>query len=476
MGVFWSDNNPMMMAGAGLPFDLEPSAPAKDLDTFKKSLGLWQTEGVQGVDYFIRVGDVFWNPEIRAYFEAQQNLIHLFGKYHVPAAEVGVLISDRDQALTGYPWGQDLNANLRSSYFLTSPSKQLVDDVARDGLTETDFATPDGNASKYRVIVDSNTSIMDEATVKNLESWVRAGGTFITWMETGRHTPEKFDSWPIAALTGYRVKGMTAYKPNGDPAKTHRVVLAPGQTVLKPDDWAEFGVGEAGLKAQAKTTPQGNGLSLEKVAPEAQDVMLWDDGSTALGVRPLGKGFVVNLGVKFVGAKVYQGNADLTNNLLLALLDWQKVARVPASAANVRLRHYVSNNGLYDVWALWNESKTPVKTDLKFQNGFRPPSIVEVVNNKTMPHNRRRWRRGSARFAVRRQRHARVSIAARGHRKRRRRLVWLAARLVAGHHARTRQGVASSADEVRARFERELALQTARCQCRWSADGGARLR
>ena len=48
------------------------------------------------------------------------------------------------------------------------------------------------------------------------------------------------------------------------------------------------------------------------------------------------------------------------------------------SEKNMLMRHFVSNNGLYDVWALWNAKDAPVTTDLIFRNGLRPTTAIDV--------------------------------------------------------------------------------------------------
>ena len=59
----------------------------------------------------------------------------------------------------------------------------------------------------------------------------------------------------------------------------------------------------------------GNGLSLKKDLPECQDLLLWADGSVAAGIRRLGKGAVIHLGVKFAHDRG-AGNADSTRPLM----------------------------------------------------------------------------------------------------------------------------------------------------------------
>lgn len=386
MGAFYADYNPLVMQGSGLPFSIEPGGPPDDLPNYKKMMGLYYSEGVQSVDYFIHIGNVLWNDDIRREFEATQPLVHLIGKYHAPRAEVAVLYSTQGSALTGFPWGNDPNVNLPGGYWPWNVAACLRDRYARDGLTEGDFAR--GNAAKYRVIIDSNTSIMDEALVGEIEKYVRGGGTFVAFVQSGRHTPEQKDSWPISRLTGYKVARINRYNADGSVPQEewHKLKLAPGQDVYRADN--------------AKLEVPANGLSLQKAAQGCQDLLLWEDGTVAVGMRPLGKGAIVAVGAKFHAHKVFDRIETGGNNaerqamtaLFEPLLQWRKVAPTlamlsanGAPAGPIILRHWVSNNGLYDVWTLWNQDgKQAVTTGLVF-NGINPASCIEVVSGQRVP-------------------------------------------------------------------------------------------
>ena len=77
----------MEMASSGLPTDLEPGSGAVDVPDFKRFMGRWSTEGIQGVDYFQHIGDIEWREAIRAYFLKTLNLWHLIGQVpHAPGA------------------------------------------------------------------------------------------------------------------------------------------------------------------------------------------------------------------------------------------------------------------------------------------------------------------------------------------------------------------------------------------------------
>ena len=356
MAAFWADSNPALMRGADLPYSLEPGAPAKDVAEWRRFWGLWQTEGVQSVDYFIHLGDILWNPEIKADYEAHRRQITLMGQSHYAKAEVACLYSDRVAQLTGFPWGSAPNANLGSGYWQWNPAAVLRGHYPYDGLSQGSFAS--GDADAYRVIIDANTSIMDESQVAEIERWIRAGGTLITLAQTGRHTPEKPDSWPIARLTGYRVTHIDRLGADGRIEESGRLAPAPGQEIATAA-WE-------GIAA--------NGLHLERTAADAHDLLLWHDGGVAAGMRPLGKGLIVQLGAKFTGARIFDrvepgGDSpevrhlrDLFTALLVARGIAPEAGRVIGDAEQVWLRPAVTNNGLYDTWTLFNWSSSQKQT------------------------------------------------------------------------------------------------------------------
>ena len=350
MQAFFADILPATMRGVGLAFSLESAGPARNLPDFKRTFGLWQTEGIQGADYFIHVGDILWNPEIKKHFEGTLPLIKLIGKYHAPKAEIAMLHSALGVAQADYPWGKDWNTNLRTGYWAWNVRGHLMGLYESDMLTESSFAS--GDAARYRVIIDSNSSIMDEAIVSQIERYVRAGGIFITLAQTGRHTSAKKDAWPISRLTGYEVTKIDRMNPEGTPAETRMLVPAAGQQVFS-GDW----------------NVPANGLSLKKVSPDAKDLMMWADGSTAVGVRPLGKGFIYEVGSKFTGMGISDRLEGPPNRetaaliqLFSQLLQACDVAKIEARLApnnyKLVLRHYLSNNGIYDVWVIWNRDKS----------------------------------------------------------------------------------------------------------------------
>ena len=380
MGVCYADNLPALMRGANLPFSIENGEPPVDLSEFKRNLGLWQTEGVNAVDYFIHIGSIVWKPEIKAEYEAQRKQLSLLGQSHFAKAEVACFYSDRIAELTGYPWGSAVNQNLGSGYFHWNAASLLRGYFPYDALSQSSFKS--GDADHYRVIIDTNTSIMDEALVGDIEKWVSAGGTFVTLAQTGRHTPEKPDTWPMSRLTGYKVTRIDRLKPDGGVDETGTLQPATGQQVYDAS-WK-------GVRA--------NGLHMTNVAVDAKNLLLWDDGSVAAGVRPLGKGFIVQLGAKFTGKNIFDrvepgGNSPEVKQLrqmLTAILNWRKiqpeVGHLSPENEQVWLRPAVTNNGLYDTWTVRNWSRDKDQTvSITLGKGNNPAFAIEMRGGKEIP-------------------------------------------------------------------------------------------
>lgn len=370
MGVFYADYLPGLMQGAGLPFSIEPGGPARDLAEFQKMMGLYLTENVQGVDYFIHAGDILWNPEIRKNFEENLSLYHLMGKYHAPKGDVAVLFSTQSRNLTGFPWGGDLNAVHSSGYFEWNISAPLRGVFNYDDLSESSFAL--GDAAKYRVILDANTTILDEKLAQKIEAWIRAGGIFITSGQTGRHTPTQSNAWPINELTGFKTVRVDRYSPVGQPEAPRFLSVAPDQKVFS-ETWNKV---------------RANGIALQPVASDARSLLLWDDGTTAVGMRPLGKGMIIQAGVNFGNARPpdrlegagIPDQLQKLRDLYSQILDFVKVPRVGAAVepAGVYSRRYLSNNGLFDVWVLWNQNPQAASAQLNWAYPIDATTAREV--------------------------------------------------------------------------------------------------
>ena len=383
MGGVWAELLPSLMRGSNMPFSLEPGGPPDTVPQLRRMMGLYHSEAIQAVDYFIHIGCVEWRPDIRNVFEETLPLWHLFGKYHTQPADLAILWDFRMGALTGFPWGGDLNTNTLSGWSCRQVPESLLQFYPRDGITEGDFAR--GNAARYKVIIDTNSSIVTDAMLGQIENYVRNGGIFVTLGQTGRHTPTTPNSWPISRLTGYEVLTIEKFDAQGhtigrfktdDPnpgSPCQPVMPAAGQKIYpQPEEWMN--------------SPYLTGLRLKKVAGDAQDLLLWKDGAVAAGMRKLGKGHIVQFGCKSDG-----GGVSIAPSAWFSLLDWAGVrrnlatlelARKAESSTNYYFREYASNNGLYDIWSLWNENdKKELQADIVLKTA-KPTHALDIVTGK----------------------------------------------------------------------------------------------
>jgi hypothetical protein len=364
MGGWWCDRLPAWMRGVGLPMSVEPGGPAHNVTDFHVAFGNWITEGVNAVDYFLTIGDVLFNPDIKQCFEENLKIIRTIGKYHAPFAEVANVYSSRVLKLMDFPWSEngfidDPNPYLGSAYLCGFNERDVLRNLYEsDALTETSFAG--GDAARYKVVVDADTAVMDDSTISAIEQYVRNGGIYVAYGQTGRHLPGKKDAWPIERLTGYKVTA---------PRQKHgtTLVTAENQTIL-PADWID--------------KPQCDGGTLEKVAPEAVDLLHWSSGGVAAGMRPLGKGYVIDISAFL--------NHDQAIKAFSLIFKWQNIAQIPAhvesTATKMQFRHFISNNGLYDVWALWNQdASNPLSADVVFADSLNPAWAICVKDGSKAP-------------------------------------------------------------------------------------------
>jgi hypothetical protein len=390
MGAFWANYLPMVSLGAGLPNDVEPGGPASNSTDFKKMLGYYSTEGIQGIDYFIHIGDIMWHKKIRKVFKDNINQIKLIGKYHNRISQTALLFSPQDSRLIGYFWKENFNKVVPyNGYWRWDIDGYLYKDFNFAGITENNMES--GYANRFKVIIDTNTTIMDKKAIEAIKRYVKQGGIFITYVQSGRWSPTG-SSWPISNLTGYKVVSINPYNKDGQVETGNNLKVLSGQNIFNAKYW---------------DGKQGNGLHLEKISSDCKNLMLWNDGTVAVGMRQIGKGIIIDVGVKFANDRIWWGNPELTEHFFADILDYFHIKKVPfyirgvnekpwsgpgipppdAHADALVARHFTSNNGLYDVWALYNSTANPVSINMFFR-GIKPRICIDVKTGKEIKINK----------------------------------------------------------------------------------------
>jgi hypothetical protein len=404
MSAWFGDLQPRMMNSVGLPASAEPGGPAPNLAALKSYWALITLEGVDSYNYFIHIGSIMWDPEMKAWFDSQQPMIHLLGKYHLPATRVAGLAGIRSDRLKGWPWYRDEATIPNGGYWNADVSGLL--NVPADLLSERDVLQ--GMLSKYDLVYDEQTSIMSRELVGKITDWVKAGGTFVTLAQTGRHTEEEPDAWPIATLTGCDVLWTSKVKDTGE-YEWKPFTLVPGQKVFDEAFWSQANLSANGVgmkipgdheyqraandKGQQGLDTAGgganlaaNGLGLKPEGGDVEPLMRWkDDGSLAVGLRQVGKGRVFIVGLKFFNDRPWWGAPELEAKLVNDILAYCGYQNEDDARVNGRLisgqtklhdapwgRRFISNNGLYDVYFVCNQGKEAGDLSLSLPAGRSP--------------------------------------------------------------------------------------------------------
>ena len=85
MGGWWSDRETAVMHGVGLPMSAEPgNGPGKGSDVLGE-FGNWITLGVNGIDLFMNLGEVLWNPDVKKNVRGPRSDVHLGRPFSYPS-------------------------------------------------------------------------------------------------------------------------------------------------------------------------------------------------------------------------------------------------------------------------------------------------------------------------------------------------------------------------------------------------------
>ncbi|MFA6293390.1 MAG: hypothetical protein WC637_16515, partial [Victivallales bacterium] len=236
-----------------------------------------------------------------------------------------------------------------------------------------------GRANKFKVLLDCATSVISQDEVDAIEQYVRQGGIFVAFHNTGMHSPEKAYSWPISKLTGLRV--LNENRPIGG-TKIH---FSDTQTLwpkLRGQEVNGWGLVLDWLKQDKTGTP----ISLEAKEKDIEVVAEWKnvklDGNIAVAVRTLGKGKVITLGSTFYrSGKDESGRYEEPGTLpyLDELLTSLGVPRETV-AGELWSEHWRSKNGVYDVYPVAQMSPKPAPgaTDVKIRRDSPVSSLWEL--------------------------------------------------------------------------------------------------
>ena len=239
------------------------------------------------------------NPEVRQWWLKHKDLFARMGTYDIDMKQPQVLLYRRTELTEDSfpepfpvidteidkirsPWNYDIG---RGELQSIGQSYLYIDD---DGIE-------DGKMDGFKVMFDCGNEIIPEDEVERIAKWVEKGGVFVAYPFTGRNTPLKADAWPMAKLTGSRIKA-------------NETIVRPGKVPK-----VTFPVGSRFFPSFAGQTIHGAkrriyqlDFALETVADDAKPILFWEDGRIAATARRVGKGLVVHLGSMF-----WRGSEDV---------------------------------------------------------------------------------------------------------------------------------------------------------------------
>ena len=368
MAAFWWELLPMLMRSKGLPFSLEPGGPASSREGFRHMTNFYMSEGVNAIHYFIHIGNVFWDDEIAAEYDLRLPALKMLGRMTPPATDIAMVVDSGVNHVMGFPWRTDIASAYPSGYMTWRFAATLGNSFQLDAVTPCDFA--DGNAANYRFLLDANNTLMDEAQVAGIERYVREGGTYVAMFQSGRHAPLVPDCWVLKDLAGVEPAQLSVYAQEPDDKGRPQIVCkGPFGRVTRTD----------GSDASRQSAyGRADGVRYRVLDPSVEVLWRWDDGSPAVTVRRLGKGRFVSFGIR--PHDIHSGWQFTVLRELLTDLGAQEKP-IAMTGGRRFARHYVTTDGLYDVWYADTEGASDYT--LSFRDG-KAREITDVLTGRPM--------------------------------------------------------------------------------------------
>jgi len=297
------------------------------------------------------------------WFTRHKNALRLEGKALREKPKIALFRSTTTSLLgEGSPWTWDVGrGELEASHY--------------DNVYVTEREILNGKVNAYPVLFDCGSVYTDPDVVSAIQRYVENGGTFVALQNTGWHTTTQPDSYPISRLTGFDVLSKGGSGPIKFEDNIPVLGLWSGKTFQGSGAAVDYrGANSAGI-----------GLSMQAAVPEAVSLARWQDGSTAVGFRKLGKGRVIVLGSSFWRsgrdiAGVWQSQSELERAFFDRLFTDLNVFRTTGSqSVDVWTRKFVTKNGLQDWLVAINSGPAPVTTSLTMNVERQPVQVWDLT-------------------------------------------------------------------------------------------------
>ena len=306
------------------------------------------------------------------WFTKNKNLISLVGKSIPEAPEIVVFRS----ALTlryfprhvAAPWRWDLGrGELNSGHYNWGYASERE---LKLGLPKT-----------CKVLVDSGSEIMDQATVDAIAAFVSNGGTFVALHNTGKHDPIQSNTWPVDRLTGCNVVGTRT---------KGKVWFESDLTVFKGLEGKEFEGDGIALDYVGVDSAKGESIGLKPRSKDVKVIAKLNDGTAAVTCRTIGKGRVVCLGSTFWRSARDRNGAwiskdDRARILSQLFTDLGVDRHSDATSSDLWVSDAVTKNGLENWLIALNTVQSPITSNVKFRAAAKPSDVREMTSMESVP-------------------------------------------------------------------------------------------
>ncbi|MEI8196038.1 MAG: hypothetical protein WCI73_09030, partial [Phycisphaerae bacterium] len=363
----------------GLPWSCEQGGPPNSAAELQTAMTFYLMLGNDAVDLVFATTHYKDKPDVAAWVDQNLELIKCVGKMHLPTPKIGMLRSTRVTRLGfGEPWNWDLARGAMQTTGRNFSYLEIADIL-------------NGTIDQFPVVMDCGTVMLTEEDIEGIRRYVERGGIFVAQHTTGRHSPEKGDTWPLARSLGLRVtpKWMTD-------ENFHKWPLAK----------ITFGQDQDLLPSLRGRTIEGSGVAIDFLGNEhsgavayapdnaggknVRPVATWaEDGSMAIAEARLGRGRIILLGTPFytrmrdeAGRWIF--NDDASAALLddfLAALGVPRDSWAGAREKGLWAEIWRSKNGVYDLYPVARMNKlgaTSLSAEVSLRCATPVDQLVEV--------------------------------------------------------------------------------------------------
>jgi len=328
----------------GLPWSCEPGGPPDNVAEIRQFLTFYVMLGNDAADMVFATTHYKDNPKVAAWFDENLELFRCLGKMHLPSPPIGVLRSSRADRL-GFSevWNWDI-------------ARGALQGVGRNFAY---IEVPDilnGTMDRFPVVFDCGTVLLTEDEIEGIRRYVERGGIFVAQHHTGRHSPEKGDSWPLAKSLGLTVTPKWMSDENFNHWALAKIRFADDQALLpslrgKTIEGSGVAIDYLGNEHSGAVAYTGD-ASDDRIRP----IATWpEDGSMAIVEARIGRGRLILLGTPFYTRMRDENGVWVNDEDRGKLLDeFLTALGVPRDSwtgnREVWAERWRSKNGVYDLY------------------------------------------------------------------------------------------------------------------------------